>query len=72
MIDKSKIKIIKRTEATAERVTKRKKPPTARASAREMVSTVTDWVSELKERKSEETKAAFDLLFAANRRPNES
>jgi hypothetical protein len=29
-------------------------------------------VSDLKQRKSTETKAAFDLLFAANQRPNES
>jgi hypothetical protein len=71
MIDKTKIKIIKRSEAAAAQV-KVKKAPTSRATAREMVSTVTDWVSDIKQRKSEETKAAFDLLFSANRQPNES
>ena len=71
MIDKTKIKIVKRSEAEAAK-TKEKKAPTSRATAREMVSTVTDWVSDIKQRKSEETKAAFDLLFAANRQPTES
>jgi hypothetical protein len=71
MIDKSKIKIIKRSEAAAAKI-KEKKAPSSRATAREMVSTVTDWVSDIKQRKSEETKAAFDLLFSANRQPNES
>ncbi len=71
MIDKTKIKVVKKTEAVAAK-TRVKKAPTQRASAREMVSTVTDWVTEIKQRKSDETKAAFDLLFTANRQPNES
>ena len=71
MIDKSKIKIVKRSDAAAAK-TKVVKAPSSRATARQMVSTVTDWVSDIKQRKSEETKAAFDLLFAANRQPNES
>lgn len=71
MIDKTKIKIVKRTE-TAVAKSKKRKVVSSRASAREIVSTVTEWVSDLKQRKSEETKAAFDLLFAANRQPNES
>ncbi len=74
MIDKKKIKVVKRTDAVAAKVnkSKMKKAPSPRASAREMVSTVTEWVSDLKQRKGEETKAAFDLLFAANRQANES
>jgi hypothetical protein len=71
MIDKTKIKIVKRSEAVALK-SKVKKAPTSRAKAREMVSTVTDWVSDIKQRKSDETKAAFDLLFAANQQPSES
>lgn len=71
MIDKTKIKVVKKTEAVAAK-TRVKKAPTQRASAREVVSTVTDWVADIKQRKSEETKAAFDMLFAANHRPNES
>lgn len=72
MINKSKIKVLKRAEAVASRSVRKKKVASPRAAAREMVSTVTDWVSDLKQRKSTETKAAFDLLFAANQRPNES
>lgn len=71
MIDKKKIKIVKRTEGSAVKSSKRK-PARSKNAAREMVATVTEWVSDLKHRKSEETKAAFDLLFAANRRANES
>ena len=70
MIDKTKIKIVKRTQTPNTKPLK--KAPTARASAREIVSTVTDWVSDLKQRKSDETKAAIDLLFSGSRRPNES
>ena len=71
MIDKMKIKIVKRTDAVASQ-SKKIKAASPRAAAREMVATVTDWVSDLKQRKTEETKAAVDLLFAANRRPRES
>lgn len=71
MIDKSKIKVVKRSEAAAMK-SKTEKSPTQRATARQMVATVTDWVSDIKQRKSEETKAAFDLLFSTNQRPNES
>ena len=70
-MDKTKIKIVKRAEANVAK-SKKKKAATPRTAAREMVSTVTDWVSDLKQRKTEETKAAFDLLFAANRQPRES
>jgi len=71
MIEKKKIKVVKRTEAAAAKVAKRK-VVTPRATARAMVSIVTDWVADLKQRKGEETKAAFELLFVANRRPTES
>jgi len=71
-VDRTKIKIVKRAEANVAKAKKRKKAVTPRTAAREMVSTVTDWVSDLKQRKTEETKAAFDLLFAANRQPRES
>lgn len=72
MIDKSRIKVVKKTDAAAARSKKKRKVVSSRAVAREMVSTVTDWVSDLKQRKTEETKAAFDLLFAAGRLPRES
>ena len=71
MIDKSRIKIVKKTAAVTLKLKKRKVAG-SRAAAREIVSNVTGWVSDLKQRKTVETKAAFDLLFAANQRPSES
>jgi uncharacterized membrane-anchored protein len=71
MINKGKIKVVKKLEIR--KVTPKVKPvKSSRIAAREMVSTVTEWVSELKLRKSGETKAALDLLFGTNSRPSES
>lgn len=71
MIEKAKIKVVKRAEANSAK-SRKGKPAKPRNAAREMVSTVTEWVSEVKQRKSEETRAALDLLFSTNRQPNES
>lgn len=71
MIDKTKIKIVKKTDAVPQRSKKKFVVVSKRTAAREIVSNVTGWVSELKQRKTIETKAALDLLFAANQRPNE-
>ncbi len=71
MIDKTKIKIVKKAEAMTQKPVKRK-VASSRVAAREIVSNVTGWVTDLKQRKTVETKAAFDLLFAANQRPSES
>lgn len=61
---KAKIKIIKKGEVkTVEKpviVEKVKK----QVAAREMVSTVSDWVSDFQKRKQVETKQAFKQLFA--------
>ncbi len=71
MMDKGKIKVVKKLEVR--KVTPKVKAiKSSRTAAREMVSTVTEWVSELKIRKSGETKAALDLLFGTNSRPSES
>ena len=71
MIDKGKIKIVKKLEVRKVKP-KVKAIKSSRTAAREMVSTVTEWVSDLKLRKSGETKAALDLLFGINSRPSES
>ncbi|MFZ1702313.1 MAG: hypothetical protein WBO10_07760 [Pyrinomonadaceae bacterium] len=71
MIDKKKIKVVKRGEAAAKPGRKRKSM-TQRGSARQIVSNVTGWVTDLKQRKSDETKAAIELLFSAKQRPSES
>ena len=70
MEKKDKIKVVKRAD-TGSLTPSKVKRVTKRGSAREMVATVTEWVSDLKTRKSEETKAAIELLFSAQR-PNES
>lgn len=71
MIDRTKIKVVKKGESKVI-VSKKRKVTSSRAAAREIVSNVTGWVSDLKHRKTIETKAAFDLLFASNQRPSES
>ncbi len=70
-MDRSRIKVVKRSDVEAKKPKKGRKA-SPRVAAREMVSTVTDWVSDLKNRKTEETKIAFETLFAANRRTSES
>ena len=64
-----KVKVIKKGEI---------KPPTTRvtskstrASAREMVSNVTNWVTDLQTRKSDETKIAIEKFFNQQPRPSE-
>ena len=63
MTAKAKIKVIKKSEVkTAEKpvvVEKR----TKQESAREMVSTVTSWVSDFQHRKREETRQAIEKFF---------
>ena len=53
-----KIKIIKKNDTSRTDVAK----PRSRNTAREMVATVSDWVSDLKIRKSAEAKAALAIL----------
>ena len=71
MNDRSKIKIVKKGEAPPRKIKKRKKL-TPRKPARDMVSTVSGWVADLKNRKTAEAKAAFDLFRTSTPRPSES
>ena len=64
-----KIKVIKKFDAVP---TKKKAKAPARTTAREVVTTVSEWVTDLRDRKSKETKAAIDSLFSAGPRPSES
>jgi hypothetical protein len=65
-----KVKVIKKDEIKAAAPVK---PPakSKRASAREVVSNVTSWVSDFQTRKSVETKIAIEKFFNAPQ-PNES
>jgi hypothetical protein len=71
MTSKVRVKVIKKSEAKVQ-------PPqsesgkSTRVAAREMVSTVTDWVSEFRTRRSDETRAALEKLFSNRPQPNES
>ncbi len=70
MDSKLKVKVVKKEEIRPTVVTK-VKGNTARLAAREMVSNVTDWVTEFKMRKSEETKAAIDKFLPRQPQTNE-
>lgn len=63
MIEKAKIKVIKKGEAkvvTAPIKVERQK----NQAAREMVSTVTNWVSDFQQRRRDETKQAIEKFFS--------
>ena len=63
-----KIKVIKRGEIKAPVKTL---PKSKRASAREVVSNVTNWVNDLQARKRDETKIAIEKFFNNNPQPSE-
>lgn len=65
MTAKAKIKIIKKGESKRVEIPVIVKKIEKTAAAREMVSTVSDWVSDFQKRKKEETAEAFKQLFAA-------
>ena len=62
----TKIKVIKKGEAKPAQAAPPVKQVSKKAAAREMVSTVSNWVSELKQRKHDETKITLDAFFAPN------
>ncbi|KXK00318.1 MAG: hypothetical protein UZ17_ACD001002252 [Acidobacteria bacterium OLB17] len=68
MNSNAKIKVVKRAEVAAKKAKRPGKP--ARVAARDMVSTVSDWVADFRTRKSEETKAAIEQLFPATPQPS--
>lgn len=64
MTAKAKIKVIKKKELkTTEKPVKAKKI-SKQVAAREMVSTVSNWVSDFQNRKREETKKAIENFFS--------
>lgn len=68
MDTKARIKVIKRNsqpESKTGKSSRVNKPKTAQQSAREMVSTVSSWVNDFQQKRREETKEAFNLLFEA-------
>lgn len=71
MTEKLKIKIIKKGTVT-KAASAEAKPVSKRESAREMVSNVTNWVSDFQNRKRQGTKLAIENLFGQQIRPTES
>ncbi len=60
-----KIKVIKKGEVVAAASVKKSPTTEKRHAAREMVSTVKNWVSDFQTRKSNETKAAIEQFMVA-------
>ena len=63
-----KVKVIKKDDVKAPEKTEVK---SKRAAAREMVTTVTSWVSDFQGRKRDETKTAIEKFFSTQPRPSE-
>lgn len=72
MTAKMKIKVIKKGEAVKAEPSVKAEKVSKKTQAREMVSTVTNWVSDFQARKREETKVALEQLFSSGPRPSES
>ena len=68
MSEKKVIRIVKRDE----RQTKRSKKKAAPKTARDMVTTVTSWVSDFQRKRRDETSEAIKSLVQARRQPAES
>ena len=62
----TKIKVIKKGEAKPASAAPPVKKVSKKAAAREMVSTVSNWVSDFKQRKHDETKLTLDTFFTPN------
>ena len=68
MKDKAKIKVIKKGEMKAFMKPAKQaviQKNSKQVAAREMVSTVTNWVSDFQQRKRDETREAFEKFFSA-------
>ncbi|MGH9949701.1 MAG: hypothetical protein ACRD6X_21240 [Pyrinomonadaceae bacterium] len=72
MKEKQKVKVIKRKDLGSAPVVTVNEDRSKRIAAREMVSNVTNWVSDLNVRKRNEAKLAFDKLFSNSPTPLES
>lgn len=69
MIDKNKIKVVKR-EDVGDLKAKKRRGQRPQKAARQIVSNVSEWVTDLKNRKGDEAKAAIELLFSSRPEPS--
>ena len=63
MIVKAKIKVIKKSDIKVAEIPIEVNKKSKQESAREMVSTVTTWVSDFQQRQRKETKQAIEKFF---------
>lgn len=66
----AKIKVIKKGEQIKAKENQVNDKKTTQVAAREMVSTVTNWVTEFQQRRREDTKQAFEKLFTQHTQPS--
>lgn len=64
MTAKAKIKVIKKKEIKAAETPVKVEKVSKQVAAREVVSTVSNWVSDFQTRKREETKKAIEKFFS--------
>ena len=70
MTTKARVKVIKKKELK-DSIEPIIIEQSAKQTAREMVSTVSGWVSDFQHRRREETKQAFEMLFSAQPKTSE-
>jgi predicted nucleotidyltransferase len=63
MTNINKIKVIKREDISAKKPVKKIKQKSSKAVAHEMVTTVTNWVTEFQQKRREETATAIRQLL---------
>lgn len=68
MNTKPKVKVIKKDDI---KTPVKAKVKSRRAVARDMVSTVTNWVSDIQTRKRDETRIAIEKFFSTQTQPTE-
>ena len=67
-----KVKVIKKGDiGTVQEPKEKVQPNSKKVAAREMVSTVADWVNDFQRRKRDETQETIKKFFAAQPQPNE-
>ena len=64
MTAKAKIKVIKKGEVTKVEKPVKSEKKSAQESARDMVSTVSNWVNDFQQRRLDETAQAMEKLFS--------
>ncbi len=70
MTTKARVKVIKKKELK-DSIEPIIIEQSAKQTAREMVTTVSSWVSDFQHRRREETKQAFEILFSAQPKTSE-